>query len=94
MPRAAPRGLVAAFLTQASRAFAAPCVKKVESRLAVLSAGVWRRALILFFMTPVSCPCEAPLGRLRFIVDLNPVASIIDNTRRVSVLACCRHGRG
>ena len=41
---------------------------------------------VLFFMTPIVYAREALPGRLRLIVDLNPLASIVDNTRRVSVL--------
>ncbi len=41
---------------------------------------------VLFFMTPIFYAREALPSRLQFLVDLNPLASIVDNTRRVSVL--------
>ncbi len=41
---------------------------------------------VLFFMTPIFYARESLPRRLQLIVDLNPLASIVDNTRRVSVL--------
>jgi lipopolysaccharide transport system permease protein len=41
---------------------------------------------VVFFMTPIFYSREALPRRLQLIVDLNPLASIVDNTRRVSVL--------
>lgn len=41
---------------------------------------------VLFFLTPIFYPREALPERLRFIIDLNPLAPIVDNVRRVSVL--------
>ena len=41
---------------------------------------------VLFFMTPIFYSPEALPGRLRFIVRFNPLAPIVNNMRRVSVL--------
>jgi lipopolysaccharide transport system permease protein len=41
---------------------------------------------VLFFMTPIFYPQEALPNRLQLIVRLNPLAPIVNNMRRVSVL--------
>jgi lipopolysaccharide transport system permease protein len=49
---------------------------------------------ILFFMTPIFYPREALPARFRILVDLNPLASMVDNLRRITVLGLSPDWRG